>query len=429
MSSPPPVAGDAPVLERWRQTKVPVPVTYAAAERRARIVLLLTLVTMVAELIAGYVTGSLALMADGWHMGSHAAALGITTFAYIYAKRNATNDRFSFGTGKVSALAGYSSALLLGVVAFLVATESVERLIEPTDVDFSDALIVAVIGLVVNLTSAFVLAGGGHHHHHHGHGHSHDHGPRPAPRKTRAQAAHDHDHHHGHDHGHHHDHDHHHEHDHGHHHDRDHAHHAAHDPGHEHHASHDHERAGAPAPGHDHGHGHDAAHRKSRLADDGHDHNLRAAYLHVVADALTSVLAIAALMAGALLGWRWLDPLVAFAAALLIAYWALGLLRSSSRVLLDAEDYSDMRAEIAAMLEADSDTRVADVRVWSLGGTARAAIVTIVARHPLSASHYKRQIEALPDLYHITVEVHSWDAAPQDVDQGSGSAITGGRSA
>lgn len=416
MNSPPPVAGDAPVLERWRQTKVPVPATYAAAERRARIVLLLTLVTMVAELIAGYVTGSLALMADGWHMGSHAAALGITTFAYIYAKRHATNDRFSFGTGKVSALAGYSSALLLGVVAFLVATESVERLIEPTDVDFSDALIVAVIGLVVNLTSAFVLAGGGHHHHHHGHGH--DHGPRPAPRKPRAQAAHDHDHHRAHDHGH----------------DHDHAHHAGHDAGHEHHVHHagdDHEHARAQAAGHDHGHahGHDAAHRHSRLADDGHDHNLRAAYLHVVADALTSVLAIAALMAGALLGWRWLDPLVAFAAALLIAYWALGLLRSSSRVLLDAEDYSDMRAEITAILETDPDNRVADVRVWSLGGTARAAIVTIVTHRPRSASHYKRQIEALPDLYHITIEVHMCDIEPCDIHHGPGSAITGGRPA
>ncbi len=411
MNSPPPVAGDTPVLERWRQTNVPVPVTYAAAERRARIVLLLTLVTMVAELIAGYVTGSLALMADGWHMGSHAAALGITTFAYVYAKRNATNDRFSFGTGKVSALAGYSSALLLGVVAFLVATESVERLIEPTDVDFGDALIVAVIGLVVNLTSAFVLAGGGHHHHHHGHGH--DHGPRPAPRKTRAQVAHDHGHDHAHDrpavhdHGHH---DHHHDHDHDHDHDHGHAH------------------AQTHHRGHDHGHGHDSAHRHSRLADDGHDHNLRAAYLHVVADALTSVLAIAALMAGAWLGWRWLDPLVAFAAALLIAYWALGLLRSSSRVLLDAEDYSDMRAEIAAILEADPDNRVADVRVWSLGGSARAAIVTIVTHRPRSASHYKRQIEALPDLYHITVEVHIWDTEPHDVDQAPGSVITGGRS-
>jgi len=410
MSSPPPVTGDAPVLERWRQTKVPVPVTYAAAERRARIVLLLTLVTMVAELIAGYVTGSLALMADGWHMGSHAAALGITTFAYVYAKRNAANDRFSFGTGKVSALAGYSSALLLGVVAFLVASESVERLIEPTDVDFGDALIVAVVGLVVNLTSAFVLAGGGHHHH--GHGHDHGHRPRPARRQPRAETAHDHAHGHGHDHG-----------------KNDHA---AHDHGHHAHVDHDHGHAHEAGHGHahdHHGHGHDAAHHHARLADDGHDHNLRAAYLHVVADALTSVLAIAALTAGAWLGWRWLDPLVAFAAALLIAYWALGLLRSSSRVLLDAEDYSDMREEIAAILEADPDNRVADVRVWSLGGTARAAIVTVVTHRPRSASHYKRQIEVLPDLYHITVEVHMCDIEPCDIHHAPGSAITGGRPA
>lgn len=402
MSSLPPAAGEPPVIERLRQTKVPVPATYAVAERRARIVLVLTLVTMVTELIAGYITGSLALMADGWHMGSHAAALGITTFAYVYAKRNATNDRFSFGTGKVSALAGYSSALLLGVVAFLVATESVERLIEPTDVDFGDALIVAVIGLLVNLTSAFVLAGGGHHHHHHGH----DHSPRPkrsAAASSSGSRGHNHAHgdeatghrHHDHDHG------------------------PAHAAGHEHeHHPHTSDRPGGTESS-------SAGHRHSHLADHGHDHNLRAAYLHVVADALTSVLAIAALMAGAWLGWHWLDPLVAFAAALLIAWWALGLLRSSSRVLLDAEDYSDTREEITHILESDPDTRVADVRVWSLGGTARAAIVTIVSRRPKPASHYKRQIEGLPDLYHITVEVHIWELEPHDVHPALESAITG----
>jgi cation diffusion facilitator family transporter len=410
MNSPSPVAGDSPVLDRWRQTKVPVPAAYAVAERRARLVLVLTLITMVAELIAGYMTGSLALMADGWHMGSHAAALGITTFAYIYAKRNASNDRFSFGTGKVSALAGYSSALLLGVVAFLVASESVERLIEPTSVDFKDALIVAVIGLVVNLTSAFVLGGGGHGHDHHGHshghahahgrGHGHGHGREPAPARARHD---DHDHH-AHD-----DHDHDaHGHDHSHSHDHDHDH-------HDHHAHDAKARAAAETGARSHVH----------LADHGHDHNLRAAYLHVVADALTSVLAIAALTAGAWLGWLWLDPLVAFAAALLIAWWAWGLLRGSGRVLLDAEDYGEMRSEITRILEIDTDNRVADVRVWSLGGTARAAIVAIVTHKPRSAAHYKRMIEHLPDLYHITIEVHVCDIDPCDLHKSLEATITG----
>lgn len=145
-------------LDRWRQSKAPLPASFAASEKRARLVLLLTLVTMIAELVTGYFTGSMALTADGWHMGSHAAALGITTFAYSYARRHAENERFSFGTGKVSALAGYSSALLLGVVAVLVATESVERIIDPHPVDFRDALTVAVIGLVVNVTSAILLS-------------------------------------------------------------------------------------------------------------------------------------------------------------------------------------------------------------------------------------------------------------------------------
>lgn len=341
-------------LDRWRQSKVPVPSSFAAAERRARLVLVLTLVTMLAELVTGYVTGSLALMADGWHMGSHAAALGITAFAYHYARRNAQNDRFSFGTGKVSALGGYSSALLLGVVAFLVGAESVERLLEPSPVDFGDALIVAVVGLVVNLTSAWLLAGGG----------------KPGPAGDL------------------------------------HSHHDAH--GHHHHA---HDQAH-----HGHGHGHDLhVHGHHGHAHHGHDHNLRAAYLHVVADALTSVLAIGALLAGIGFGWVWLDPAVAFFASGVIAWWAWGLLRVSSRVLLDAEDNGALKARITALIESDADNRVSDIRVWTLGGDARAAIVSIVTHKPRSANHYKALVGHLPGLHHLNVEVHLCDGSPCDI--------------
>lgn len=365
-------------LDRWRQSKAPLPASFAASEKRARLVLLLTLVTMIAELVTGYFTGSMALTADGWHMGSHAAALGITTFAYSYARRHAENERFSFGTGKVSALAGYSSALLLGVVAVLVATESVERIIDPHPVDFRDALTVAVIGLVVNVTSAILLSGGGHHHHH---GHSHGdgesceaaHGPaHPVGRGLGAGSA----------------------------------------------------SKAAPAAGqgpmtfqalpehsdpsrraaHDHHH-----------VQHGHDHNLRAAYLHVVADALTSILAIGALVAGGWLGITVLDPLVGIAAASLIGWWALGLLRMSSRVLLDAEDHAELREQIRSLIEADSDNRVADVRVWGLGGRAKAAIVSIVTHRPRSANHYKALIATVPELHHITVEVHLCDVEPCEI--------------
>lgn len=339
-------------LDRWRQSKVPVPSSFAAAERRARLVLILTLVTMLAELVTGYVTGSLALMADGWHMGSHAAALGITAFAYHYARRNAQNDRFSFGTGKVSALGGYSSALLLGVVAFLVGAESVERLIEPSPVDFADALIVAVVGLVINLTSAHLLAGG----------RQHD----PA-RATDAHAGH----------GHHH-----------------------HDPSHHGHHAHGHDL-------HVHGH-HGHAHH-------GHDHNLRAAYLHVVADALTSVLAIGALLAGIGFGWVWLDPAVAFIASGVIAWWAWGLLRMSSKVLLDAEDNDELKARITELIESDADNRVSDIRVWTLGGEARAAVVSLVTHKPRTANHYKALVGHLPGLHHLNIEVHLCDGSPCDI--------------
>ena len=300
-------------LERWRQDRAPLPAEHHASERKARIVFALTVATMVIELVAGWLTGSMALLADGWHMGSHAAALGIAAFAYSFARRHAESERFSFGTGKVSALAGFASALLLAVVAVLMAVESVQRLLQPVTVRFDEAMVVAVLGLAVNVASALLLSGG-------------------------RTAGHDHDHH-GHDHGHH------------------------------------------------------------------HDHNLRAAYLHVVADALTSVLAIVALAAGKWLGWVWLDPAVAIAGSVLIGWWAWGLLKSTGLVLLDASDDTSLEAEIVQRIEADADNRVADLRLWRIGGDQRALILSVVTHQPRSAEHYKALLSGMTGLEHVTIEV------------------------
>jgi cation diffusion facilitator family transporter len=346
------MTADTASLDRWRQARIGVPPQQQISERRARLVLGLTLATMVGELIAGALTGSMALTADGWHMGSHAAALGITAFGYAYARRHATSERFSFGTGKVSALAGYSGALLLAVVAVLMAVESVERLLDPVGLHFDEAIAVAVIGLTVNLVSAVLLGGG----HTHGHDHAHG-GGQGHPR--------DHDHDHDHDH----------------------------EPADDH---------GAPQAASPHVHVH-------------HDHNLRAAYLHVIADALTSVLAIVALAGGKWLGWVWLDPCTAIVASGLIAWWAWGLMRSSGHMLLDAEENSELRRQIVRLIEADADNIVADLRMWRIGVADFAAIVSVVTHHPRSAEYYKGLISHLATLRHVTVEVFSCPDAPCDL--------------
>jgi len=294
-------------------------------ERRTWWVIALTFTMMTVEIAAGMMFGSMALLADGWHMGTHAAALGITVFAYIYARRHATDDRYSFGTGKVGALGGFASAVGLAVVALMVFGESVARLSSPLTIRFDEAIGVAVVGLVVNLGSAALLHDD-HHHHHHGHDHDHD----------------DDDHH-----------------------------------------------------DHDHPHGHQH-----------HDHNLRGAYLHVLADALTSVLAIAALVAGKQLGWVWMDPMMGIVGALVIARWSMGLLRDTSRVLLDGELAESRRARIREAIEADGDNRVADLHVWRVGPKHLASIISVVTHHPRDPSHYKRLLSDHHDLVHVTVEVH-----------------------
>ena len=285
--------------------------------RRTRWVVALTFVMMIGEITAGYITGSMALLADGFHMATHAGALGIAAAAYGFARRNANNRRYSFGTGKVGDLAGFASAMVLGLVSLGIAGESILRLFQPTTVAFGEATVIAVVGLAVNLVSAFVLMG-----------------------------------HHGHDHGHHHDH--------------------AHEHGRHHH----------------------------------HDNNLRSAYVHVLADALTSVLAIAALLAGRYLGWVWLDPAMGIVGAIVIAKWAFNLMRDSSAVLLDATD-EPVAAEIRELLETSGDVRISDLHVWQVGPQARAAIVSVVASAGVTAEAVRARLAPVHELSHLTIELHS----------------------
>ncbi|MCF8005533.1 MAG: CDF family Co(II)/Ni(II) efflux transporter DmeF [Chromatiaceae bacterium] len=309
------------------------------AERRTRWVVYLTLVTMIVELTAGWLTGSMALLADGWHMGSHAAALGLSVFAYGLARRWAKHPSFTFGTGKIPTLAGYSSALLLGLGAVWMLVESISRLFQPIEIRYADAMLVACLGLLVNLASAWILVqGGGHDHghgHHHGHGHGHGHG-------------HDHDH----------------------------------DPDKDHHH--------APP------HPHDAEHQ---------DHNLRAAYLHVLADAMTSLLAITALGAGMLFGWGFLDPVMGMVGAALIGSWSWSLARDSARSLLDAEDHSEIAARIRTTLESDPDLAIADLHLWRIGAASRACILSLVTHEPRPVEEYKQRLRSIPGLDHLTIEV------------------------
>lgn len=291
--------------------------------RRTLWVVLLTAAMMVAEIIAGVIYGSMALLADGFHMATHAGALTVAIVAYGFAKRHARNPRYTFGTGKVGDLAGFASALVLGVIALAIGAESVQRLVTPSTVAFDQAIVVAVVGLAVNLVSALLLAGGGHHH-----GHNHD--------RT-------------HDHA-----DHHHEH-----------------------------RA--------HGEG-------------GTDNNLRAAYIHVLADALTSVLAIVALVAGRFAGWVWLDPVMGIVGAVVIARWSWSLMRDTSAVLLDAAD-PYLVEEVTQQIEGPGDSRIVDLHVWRIGPGAHAAIISVSTSAQLA--ELRERLKPVHELAHVTIERHS----------------------
>ncbi|NUU00220.1 CDF family Co(II)/Ni(II) efflux transporter DmeF [Herbaspirillum robiniae] len=310
--------------------------------RRTLWVVALTAVMMVAEIVAGYLTGSMALLADGFHMATHAGALAIAAGAYVFARRHARDARFSFGTGKVGDLAGFASALVLAVVAIGIGAESVWRLANPAAVEFGEAIVIAVIGLIVNIVSALLLMDG------HQHGHAHH------------RAAHGDTHTHGH-----------------------HDHHA---PGHAHEHHEHHER-------HSH-HAHPSHH--------GHDNNLRSAYMHVLADALTSVLAIAALVAGLYLGWTWLDPMMGVVGAVVIARWSYSLLRETSSVLLDVTD-EQLADKIRHALD-DQDATIDDLHVWRIGPAARAAIVSVSTSARVSEAALREKLAAIVELKHLTLE-------------------------
>ncbi|QYJ92126.1 cation diffusion facilitator family transporter [Shewanella spartinae] len=338
-------------------------------ERNTRYVLLLTLFTMIAEIVAGTVYGSMALLADGWHMGTHAAAFLITLFAYHYAKKHANSPDFAFGTGKVSVLGGFTSAVALGLVALLMVVESVSRLFNPEQIHFNEAIFVAVIGLTVNVISVFLLKD--HHgHHHHGHHHDHSHG-----------------HHHDHSHDHHHDHSHEHEDSHDLHHDSHH-----HDHSHEHDAHH-----------HVHEHKHQKAHAQG---DKGHhDHNLRAAYFHVMADALTSLLAIGALLFGKYLGLTWLDPVMGVVGAVIITSWAWGLMKQTGPILLDASIEKQYVKQMVELIEAEQDHQVSDIHVWRISADHYAAMVSIVSHAPKELDYFKQKLARFERIDHLTVEL------------------------
>ena len=278
----------------------------AHGERRVYMVLALTVVTMVVEIVAGLAFNSMALTADGWHMGTHAAAFGITLFAYRYARRHANNPRFSFGTGKVSVLGGFASAIALGVVAVLIAAESAHRLIDPLDIRFNEAIIVAVVGLVVNLVSALLLKED-----HHTHGNEH-----------------------------------------------------------------------------------------------GHDHHLKAAYFHVLADALTSVTAIIALTLGRIFGWAVLDPIMGLVGSLIIARWAIGLLKDTSGILLDGSVGAETREAIRTAVESRPGCRISDLHVWAVAPGHHAVILAVRSDHSCTPGDIKALLSGIPHLLHINVEVH-----------------------
>jgi cation diffusion facilitator family transporter len=299
---------------------------------------------MVGELIVGHMTDSLALTADGWHMGTHVLALGLAVGAYWYARRHAGNDKFSFGTGKVYALAGYTSGLVLLGVAVWMAKEGVERLFEHPDVDFGEALPIAGLGLVVNLVSALLLGSHQHYGHDHGHGHGHDHDD------------HDHD-----------DHD---------------------------HDDHDHD-------GHDH-----AKHDPAKPEGGTLDFNLRAAYIHILADAMTSVLAIAALTLGRFTSIWYLDPIMGFVGGAVITWWSISLCRQASRQLLDVVSSAKHESLVRDRLEKIDDVKVADLHVWELGPGRRSCIVSIVTAHPRELAVYREAVLGTMTFAHLTIEIH-----------------------
>jgi cation diffusion facilitator family transporter len=313
-------------LEQWTHDHVFLGPKHSHNERRTWFVVALTAVMMAGEIAAGSLFGSMALLADGWHMATHAAALGIAGAAYLFARQHARSSRFAFGTGKFGDLAAFSSAIILAIIAVQVAYESALRLVYPVSIAYGEAISVAVLGLAVNLVSAWLL-----------------------------RDSHDHDHH-GEDHS------------------------------------------------HPHGHRH-------------HDNNLRAAYVHVMADAATSVLAIAALLVAMYSRWVWTDPAVGLIGAMVIGSWAYGLIRDSGAVLLDASADKKLEEVIRESLETRGD-RVTDLHLWQVGPGHRAAVISLVSDHPLPSGTYKRRLCGLRGLSHVTIEVDLCERSPAAAQHG-----------
>jgi cation diffusion facilitator family transporter len=323
------------------------------AERRTWAVIILCTVMMIAEIIGGALFGSLALIADGLHMSTHAGALLLAALAYTYARKYANDRNFTFGTGKFGDLAGYSSAIVLAMMALLIAYEAVSRLLNPVPISFNEAIPIAVLGLVVNVASAWLLSGG----HHHGPSHDHSH-------------SHDHDH--GHAHGE-----------------------QSRQDGQRHQRELEFEE-------HDHETAHGAHHR---------DNNMRAAVIHVLADAAVSVLVIAGLLMARAFGWLWMDPLAGFIGALVIANWSVGLLRDTGGILLDRTPDPRLAEKVRSVIESEGD-RVTDLHLWRLGPGHLGAIVSVATEGAHDAAHYRQRLAKFADLSHVTVEVQHAHAEP-----------------
>src|SRR3982075_4298695 len=397
------------------------------AERRTWAVIILCSVMMIAEIIGGALFGSLALIADGWHMSTHAGALRLAALAYTYARKYANDSRFTFGTGKFGDLAGYSSAIVLAMIALLIAYEAVSRLLNPVVISFNEAIPIAVLGLAVNVASAWLLSGGHHHgpSHGHSHGHDHDHGEETrrielgtgaldievfednVPPRFRVRA----------------------------------------DLGvlagiseltietirpdggrqlfaFEERNGYLESRDEIPEPHaflarislvqegqqherelefeeHDHETAHGAHHR---------DNNMRAAVIHVMADAAVSVLVIVGLLLARAFGWLWMDPLAGFIGALVIANWSVGLLRDTGGILLDRTPDPRMAAKVRRLIESGGD-QVTDLHLWRLGPGHLGAIVSVATTKAREAAHYRQRLAKFADLSHVTVEVqHSHSA-------------------
>ena len=309
-------------VDQWTHDHVFLGQHHSRNERRTWFVVALTAAMMVGEIVAGSLFGSMALLADGWHMAPHAVALGIAGAAYLFARQHASNSRFAFGTGKFGDLAAFSSAIILAMIAVQIAYESAVRLFDPVPIAYGEAIFVASLGLGVNLISAWLLRDS--HDHHHGHGHS-------------------------------------------------------------------------DGDGHRH-----------------HDNNLRAAYVHVLADAATSVLAILALVVAMYAQWVWADPAVGIVGSVVIASWAYGLIRDSGAVLLDVSADKNIESTIRDRLETKGD-RVTDLHLWQVGPGHRAAVISIVSDNPLPPATYKRRLGGLRGLSHVTVEVEACPDAAHSV--------------